>query len=136
MNIFKMIKKENLIDMISYTLGLVIVLFLFVFLITSTWIGLGVRERCKMARQKYGGECVESLILFLNDESNDFRSRNSSIWALGQIGDNRALPILRKYFTGNIPNREPIDKTISQYELKKAINLIESGFNLSAFVWR
>lgn len=128
--------KENLKNLINYGLGLGIVLFLFVFLTTSTWIGLGVRENCKTARQKYGGECVNSLILSLDDASNDFKSRNSSIWALGQLGDKKALPVLKKYYTGNIPNKEPLDKTISQYELKKAIKLVKGGLNISAFVWR
>ena len=45
-------------------------------------------------------------------------------------------PLLQAYYTGNIPPREPQDKTISQYELQKAIRLIESGFNPVALTWR
>jgi len=55
---------------------------------------------------------------------------------LGQLGDNRTLPVLQSYYTGDIPEREPLDKTISQYELKKAINLTSGGFNMSAIIWR
>jgi len=52
------------------------------------------------------------------------------------LGDSRALPTLQKYYTGNIPNREPLDGVISQYELKKAINLTSGGVNLTAIFWR
>ena len=55
---------------------------------------------------------------------------------MGQIGDSRALPVLQNYYTGNIPPREPLSKTISQYELQKAIDLARGEFNLSAWAWR
>ena len=129
-------KRNNLKKTIPYLLGLGILLFLFVFMITSAWIGFSVKKRCQIAQERYEGDCVSSLVAFLEDEQNDFRSRNSAIWALGQLGDGRALPVLKKYYTGNIPDREPLDAGLSQYELKKAIKLIESGFNISAFGWR
>jgi hypothetical protein len=72
----------------------------------------------------------------LEDENRSFKARNSAIWALGQFGDSRALPVLEKYYTGNIPDREPLNGTISQYELKKAIKLAKGGTNISAFIWR
>jgi hypothetical protein len=110
--------------------------FILVFLVTCTWIGVDVKEQCKIAKGKYEGDCVEALAQVLDDEENSLRERNMATWALGQLGDERALEMLKKYYTGNIPDREPYDKTLSQYELKKAIKLIESGLNLTAFVWR
>ncbi|MGI5826695.1 MAG: HEAT repeat domain-containing protein [Patescibacteria group bacterium] len=111
-------------------------IFLLFFIISTTWIGYGVKSQCQEAQRDYSRDCVESLISLLEDENRSFRERNSAIWALGQLGDNRALPVLEKYYTGNIPDREPLDGTISQYELKKAINLASGGLNLGAFVWR
>jgi len=55
---------------------------------------------------------------------------------LGQLGDSRALPVLQGYYTGNIPSKESLDKTISQYELEKAIKLTSGGFNVTAIFWR
>jgi hypothetical protein len=110
--------------------------FLLFFIIGTTWIGYEVKSQCQEAQRAYSGDCVEALISLLEDENRSFRERNSAIWALGQLGDNRALPVLEKYYTGNIPDREPLDGTISQYELKKAINLASGGLNLGAFVWR
>ena len=81
-------------------------------------------------------ECVSALIKQLDDEDNSLRERNYAIWSLGQLGDEQALPVLEKYYTGIIPDREPYDKTLSQYEMKKAIKLLEGGVNLGAWVWR
>jgi hypothetical protein len=109
-------------------------LFTFMFIITCTFIGFDVDQRCQIAQDKHGGDCVEALITYLEDDNNSYKSRNSAIWALGQIGDKKALPTLEKLYTGNIPNREPIDSGISQYELKKAINLTSGGLNITKFI--
>lgn len=55
-----------------------------------------------------------------------------AVWALGQIGDARALPVLQEYYTGNIPPRESPERVISRYELKKAIHLLRGGWNVRA----
>jgi len=111
-------------------------IFLLFFVITCTWIGYDVKSQCYEAKRQYKKDCTESLISLLLDEKQSFRQRNSAIWALGQLGDKRALPVLQKYYTANIPAREPLDQSISQYELKKAINLAGGGLNITAFVWR
>jgi len=111
------------------------VFFLF-FFIGSTWIGYEAKNTCQSARREYGGDCVEALILLLEDENKGFRARNDAVWALGQFGDTRALPVLKSYYTGEIPDREPLDEKISQYELKKAVNLTSGGVNITAFIWR
>jgi len=106
------------------------------FVITCSWIGYEVKTQCQEAQREYAKTCVDSLIDLLNDETKGFRQRNSAVWALGQLGDNKALPVLESYYTGNIPPREPLDKSISQYELKKAINLAKGGINISAILWK
>lgn len=111
-------------------------IFLLFFVITCTWIGFDVKTKCFDARKEYGGSCTEGLISLLKDENRGFRARNSAIWALGQLGNPSALPVLQSFYTGNIPNREPLDKTISQYELKKAINLVNGGKNITTIFWR
>lgn len=121
---------------IFFILAIAFSIILLFFVITCTWIGYEVKDECKQAKRQYGGDCVEALITLLDDEKNSPRSRNSAIWALGQLGDKRALPILQEYYTGKIPNREPFDKTISQYELKKAVNLASGGYNMTAVFWR
>jgi len=70
----------------------------------------------------------------LSSTSRSFREKNEAIWALGQLANKSSLPILRKHYTGKIPNKEPYDKNISQYELKKAINWCEKG-NLTSWMY-
>lgn len=127
-------KKTTEIILATFLIG--IILLLATLIASSVIIGNSVQEKCEEAREKYNGDCVEALIIQLDNEEEDFKARNRSIWALGQMGDEKALPTLKKYYTGDIPEREKIDEVISQYELKKAIKLINSGFNITAIFWR
>src|SRR3972149_8151924 len=125
----KIINKNAVLEWLWYWALIGAGTFVLFFLISSTWIGYTVREKCLLAQGRYQGDCVETLIAHLQDANNPIGERNSAIWALGQLGDTRALPVLESYYTGNIPNREPWDKTISQYELKKAIKLASGSLN-------
>ena len=42
------------------------------------------------ATQEYSGDRVEALIAYLQSEEHSLRNRNRAVWALGQIGDDRA----------------------------------------------
>ncbi|MFC1653835.1 HEAT repeat domain-containing protein [Patescibacteria group bacterium] len=105
------------------------------FLITSVWIGNDVKIQCKSSEVEYGGDCVERLMVLVSDEERSFRDRNTAIWALGQLGDEKAKPTLESLYTGEIPEREPQDEMISQHELKKALNLVSGGLNITRFIW-
>jgi hypothetical protein len=129
-------KIKNIKQKVFYISALGISIFLLFFVITCSWIGYEVKNQCQSAKREYSGDCVEALTKLLNDENKGFRDRNSAIWALGQLGDSRVLPVLQSYYAGNITAREPLDKSISQYELKKAINLTSGGFNITSFIWR
>lgn len=130
----KMLKNKKRI--LAYLLAGFAVLFILFFTATSCIIGREVRKLCLEAKKDYGGNCTDALISLVKDEERDFGKRNSAIWALGQLGDSRALPILQSLYTGYIPPRESWNQTISQYELKKAINLTSGGLNLTAIIWR
>jgi len=131
-------------EKLFYLVSIGISVFLLFFFITCSWIGYEVKDQCQDAKREQSEDlssigkqdCVESLITLLKDENKGFRSRNDAVWALGQLGDGRALSVLRSFYTGKMPTREPLDKSISQYELKKAIKLTSGGFNITAFVWR
>lgn len=129
-------KIKNLKNKLLYLFAIGISMFIFFFVITCSWIGFSVKDHCQEAQGQYSGDCVEALVSMFEDEAQDFGDRNSAIWALGQLGDKRALPVLERYYTGDIPDREPWHETLSQYELKKAINLTSGGLNISAFMWR
>lgn len=127
-------KKLNMKKIIFILTAFGVAAVVFFYLVTSTWIGMGVREKCSVAQKMYTGDCVEALISYVDDSDNHtLRKRNQAVWALGQLGDNRALPILEKYLTGEECDHE---KFMCQYELEKAIKLVSGGFNITHFVWR
>jgi hypothetical protein len=129
-------KVKQLGRTLVYLSGVGVSVLLLLFVVTCTWIGYEIKSKCQDGQREYGGDCSEAMISLLKDENRGYRARNEAIWALGQLGDERALGVLESYYTGEIPEREPLDKVISQYELKKAINLASGGVNLSAIVWR
>ncbi len=94
-----------------------------------------VKATCLKAQKEYQEDCVNSLIKLVQSEERTFKERNTAIWALGQLADKRALPVLENYYTGNTSLKEPPDKALSQYELKKAIQWCEKG-NVTSWMYR
>lgn len=111
---------------------LVTALLALVFIVESM-IGSGVRRFSQMAQEQFPGDRVASLIQMVECQSRDLRDRNHAVWALGQLADRRALPVLEKYYTGEKCDHQ---HKICQYELKKALRLVRSGHNSEAFLWR
>ena len=96
-------------------------------------IGRGVGEISREAAKEFPGDQVESLMAFVESDRRTLAERNRAVWALGQLGDKRALPLLRKLYTGRECQH---DKYLCQHELRKAITACSGGFNAAAWVWR
>lgn len=96
----------------------------------------GVQQYANDAQANYGGDSVGALIALVEDESASFEKRNSAIWALGQLGSDRALPTLRKLDTDEV-QKTPYDSTayIVQYSVEKAIKQI-NGFSMVRWMYR
>jgi hypothetical protein len=108
--------------------------FLFIFNLWACFsIRSGVKEISAEATQHYPGDRVEALITYVKSEDQSLRQRNLAVWALGQIGDKRALPVFNQFYTGG-----PCDhgSLLCQGELQKAIKLCEGGFNATAWLPR
>lgn len=117
---------------IIYLIGSGVVAIIVLLAIASAWIGFTVADTCQRAEKNYTiDDCTTALITLVSDETQPFAERNDAIWALGQYGDRRALPVLQQLYTGQLPDREPWNETLSQYELQKAIHLLEGGFNIT-----
>lgn len=128
---------KNIFKKLLFLATIGISVFVLFFMVTCVWIGFDVKRQCSDAKNEYNQEkCVDALIMLLNDKNRGYSARNSAIWALGQLGDVEALPVLQNYYTGNIPDREPWNNVISQYELSKAINLLNGGTNITVLFWR
>ena len=99
----------------------------------------GVKRTCGMATRAYPGDNVEALMKFVKTDgygydAQRYRANNHAIWALGQLGDQRALPFLRNLLTGQPCDHET---NLCQGEIQKAIQKLEAnGFNLPKFLWR
>ena len=96
----------------------------------------GVREYTHEAQELYGGAPGPALIALINDDSAPYEKRNSAIWAIGQIGDKRALPTLQGLNTSE-DQKPPYDTTsyIVQYSVDKAIKQI-NGISLTRWMYR
>ncbi len=115
-------------------LACVVVIILF-----SLWIELHVKKTCEMAERKYPGDKVEALIMFVQSKENSYNAHrysanNHAFWALGQLGDKRALPFLRNLLTGKPCDHET---NLCQGEIKEAVQKLERNqFNLPKFLFR
>jgi HEAT repeat protein len=110
-----------------------VVALLVAYLGVSWWIGASVRTLAAEAKAQYAGDSVAALMALTVDEDRSWRDRNHAIWALGQLGDARALPVLRGLQTGEACDHA---NRVCERELAKAIKAAEGGFNITAWVWR
>src|SRR4030042_2030169 len=91
----------------------------------------GVKKISAEATQQHPGDRIEALIAYVNSEDHILRKRNLAVWALGQIGDERALPVLSRFYTARPCDH---DNCLCQRELQKAIKLCDGGFNATAWL--
>lgn len=126
-------KSKKIKKLLIYIISISVGTLFFLFISASTFIGLEVEQECEMAQGQYGGDCVQALTSLVEDEDHDLKKRNQAVWALGQMGDARALSVLNNLYTGEECQH---DQFLCQHELKKAIKLCGGGFNITALVWR
>jgi hypothetical protein len=108
--------------------------FLFIiYLLICFNIRASVKEISAEATQQYPGDRVEALIAYVKSEDHSLGQRNHAVWALGQIGDKRALPVLEQFYTG-----QPCDHNhcLCRRELQKAIKLCQGSFNATTWLPR
>lgn len=103
------------------------------FIVSGISIGTGVKKIANEAQAIYQEGQVDSLIHLMDDKNLPMDKRNQAVWALGQLANSKALPFLKKHYTG-----EPCDhaRFLCQYELKKAIKHCRGDLNITAWMWR
>jgi len=108
--------------------------FLFIAYLMVCWsIRSSVKEMSAEATKEFPGDRVEALMKYVNSEDHSLRQRNRAVWALGQIGDKSALPVLEKSYTGGPCDH---DHSLCQRELRRAIKACKSAFNATAWLPR
>jgi len=118
-----------------YVIASFFVLLLILLSYSFLEIYTNVKNTCVNAQKEYKENCVNSLIKLIQSDKKTFKEKNTAIWTLGQLADQNALPTLRSLYSGIIPSKESVDKTISQYELKKAIQWCENG-NITSWMYK
>lgn len=102
------------------------------------WIGSGVRDVARAAQARFAGAPVAALCALVADEDAGYDLRNRAVWALGQLGDPDALPVLESLYRA-ASSRGPVcqhDRAVCQHELRKAIAGCRGAVNVTAVVWR
>ncbi len=97
----------------------------------------GVRGISEKAKAEFGSDHTVALILLMESERHSFKERNRAVWALGQIGDKRALPNLLK-LNNKVPSQtKPWDssKYYVKYSIEKAIHQINSKFIVTRWMY-
>ena len=128
--VYKVLLKHKLL--LTATVFLIVGFILGVFLLGVQWIGHDVRQECLNAQEQYQGTCVNSLSTLILDPRQKLRHRTQAVWALGQLGDSKAVPALEKLAT----RPECQTGTNCHYELQKALKLASGSLNLTAPFWR
>lgn len=96
-------------------------------------IGAGIDDAIAKARLSYPGDPGKALIAVATSEGFPLKDRNRAIWALGQLGEVRAVAPLEALLTG-----KPCDHAaaVCQRELRKAIRQCRGGVNLTRWTRR
>jgi hypothetical protein len=84
------------------------------------WVYSDAIDAGREAQIMFPGDAVEALIARLESDETTVDEKNRAVWALGQMRDARAVPVLEPLTTGE---SEPCDhsRLVCQYELKKAL---------------
>ncbi len=93
----------------------------------------GLQRFSDDAIARFPGDRTGALIRLVDCETCSMTDRNHAVWALGQMVKERAIPVLRKHFDG-----QPCTHAtrLCQYELGKAIRMIETRDRRTGPVWR
>jgi hypothetical protein len=117
----------------TWTIGIGTSLLIFLFAVCELMIGLGVESCSHRAMAQFQGDRVEALIAVADCRGCKFEERNHAVWALGQLRDKRAIPVLHKYRTGKPCSHM---MTICQHEISKAIRWTQENSYMAPQLWR
>ncbi len=92
--------RRNLGKYILRALAFLVIVLFVVVASAELMIGSGVRRFSQTAQAHFPGRRVEALIAMVECKSCSLQDRNHAVWALGQLDDLRALPVLEKHYTG------------------------------------
>lgn len=100
---------------------------------TVVAIRSGLQRYSDEAVRRFPGSRVEALARVVDCDSCPIEERNHAVWALGQMAEPTALPVLNKHF-----DDRPCAHAarLCQYELRKAIRNIGASRYRTGAAWR
>ena len=131
--------KPRLRRVLLWGVPIMLVVCAIAILLVSLAIELGVKNVCAAAMREYPGDKVDALMKSVDADTYGYNARlysanNKAFWALGQLGDPRAVPFLRTLLTGEECDHET---NLCQGEIQEAMQKLEGNkFNLPKVLWR
>ena len=116
-----------------WTLTILTALGVLLFTATIIAIRSGLQRFSDDAMSRFPGGRAEALMRVVDCTSCPIVDRNHAVWALGQMVDERSLPVLTKHFDGESCSHET---RLCQHELRKAIGNIEAAKYRTGPAWR
>ena len=92
----------------------------------------GLQRFSDDAVARFPGDRVQALMQVVDCDTCPMRDRDNAVWALGQMVETRARPVLAKYFDGR---RCDHTTRLCQKELRKAIWMIDTRDRRTGPVW-
>lgn len=83
-------------------------------------------------RTRHAGDRLQSLLACVQDPQESLAVRNDAVWILGELRDERALPVLTGLVMGEECDHR---REICQYELHKAMDKIKTGHEPALWRW-
>lgn len=105
-----------------------VLLFLFLFAGPGMYLYIesGVKKNIRIAKNLYPGKAEDALIAYLQDSTRSpYQRSHLAVWTLGQIGSQKARPVLMKYYKNDpegLTCRGRHTTDLCQYELYKALH--------------
>lgn len=93
----------------------------------------GLQRYSDQALNRFPGDRTEALIQLADCVACPLADRNHAVWALGQMAEKRSISALKKHYNGEPCNHS---ERLCQYELRKAIHMIETADQRTGPVWR
>jgi hypothetical protein len=117
----------------SWILAIAVGILIVAYLGISLMIGWGINKESRSAVARFSGDRIQALMAVVDCQGCKLEDRNHAVWALGQLRDKRALPVLYRYRTGLPCNHS---RQICQYEISKAIRWTEGNSYMLPQIWR
>lgn len=131
-----MLAKNKIRKITIYTISIGFSLLTVSYGIICLIIFSDVKSISDYSRNEFEGDAVEATITLIKSDKYNYEMKNDAVWALGQIGDKRALPTLKELITGKSCEKPcPKNTYICQYELEKAIKYCKGAFSVTKWMY-